>query len=176
MNVFPIKPNIKITIFGKDSDPSKEFELNASDRNLQCPKCSYSKEIIAPYGLSAIVIFKEKIYDHPDDQEYNRQENSYEVMHNVQEIHYMHALRPWQIQEAKETNICKIDCAFESWSTGRNMYYFGEEAKEMHIITSPKWFGDEYEYTQYSYYNHPPINKEVHPTWTGYLPPYAATV
>jgi hypothetical protein len=83
-------------------------------------------------------------------------------------------LYPSQIKKAKETKICEIQCAFESWNTGRNMFYFGEEAKEMHIIKSPKWFADKYEYTEYSYYKHPPIDKEVHPTWTGYLPPYAA--
>ena len=174
MNILPIKPNIKITIFGEDHDPSKEFELNATDKNLQCPERSFSKEIDAPYGLSAIVILKEKIYKHPDDQKFNRKENSYEVMHNIQEIHYMHCLFPSQIQKAKKTKTCQIDCAFESWNTGRNMFYFGEEAKEMHIIKSPKWFSDKYEYTEYAYFNHPPITEFVHPSWTGYLPPYAA--
>lgn len=173
MNIFPIKPNIKITIFGEDHDPSKEFEINASDKNLQCPKRSFSKEIDAPYGLSAIVIFKKFNYDHPTDQKYNYKENSYEVMHNVQEIHYMHSLYRSQIKKAKETKTCQISCAFESWHTGRNMFYFGEQAKEMHIIKSPKWFSDEYEYTEYTYYKHPPITEFVHPTWTGYLPPYA---
>lgn len=174
MNILPIKPDIKITILGEDHDPSKEFELNSSDKNLQCPKHSYSKEINAPYGLSAIVIFKKFSHSHPDDQKYNYKENSYEVMHNVQEIHYMHCLFPSQIKKAKETKKCEIDCAFESWNTGRNMFYFGEKAKEMHIIKSPKWFSNPYEYTQYAYYKHPPITEFVHPSWAGYLPPYAA--
>ena len=174
MNILPIKPNIKITIFGEDHDPSKEFEINASDKNLQCPKRSFSKEVNAPYGLSAIVIFKKLIHKHPDDQKYNYKENSYEVMHNVAEIHFMHSLYPFQIKKAIETNECEIGCAFESWYTGRNMFYFGERAKEMHITKSPKWFGEEKEYTQYTYFKHPPITDFVHPTWTGYLPPYAA--
>lgn len=174
MNILPIKPNIKITIFGEDHDPSKEFELNASDKNLQCPKRSFSKEIEAPYGLSAIVIFKEFNYKNPNDRDYSYKENSYEVMHNVKEIHYMHELHPSRIKLYKETNELKIDCAFESWYTGRNMFYFGERAKEMHIIKSPKWFRKEKEYTGYSYFNHPPITEFVHPSWTGYLPPYAA--
>lgn len=175
MNILPIKPNIKITIFGEDHDPSKEFELNASDKNLQCPKLSYSKEVAAPYGLSAIVIFKKFNYaKNMADPKHNYKENSYEVMHNIQEIHYMHSLYPFQIKKAEETNECEIGCAFESWNTGRNMFYFGELAKEMHITQSPKWFGNEYEYTEYTYYKHPPITEYVHPSWTGYLPPYAA--
>tara|TARA_A200000113_G_C8774755_1_gene325532 strand:+ start:41 stop:550 length:510 start_codon:yes stop_codon:yes gene_type:complete len=164
MNTLPIKPNIKITIFGEEHDPSKEFELNASDKNLQSPKRSFSKEIIAPYGLSAIVIFKKfNFAKGMADPKHNYKENSYEVMHNLNEIHYMH-----------DKLFNEIPCAFESWTTGRNMFYFGERAKEMHITKSPKWFGKEKEYTDYEYCNHPPITEFIHPSWTGYLPPYAA--
>lgn len=158
------KTDIKITIFGKDHDPSQEIELLASDKNLQCSKRPHSKKVDAPYGLSAIVIFKKWSYaEGMADPKHNYKENSYEVMHNLNEIHYLH-----------DTAMGQKPCAFESWHEGRDMFYFGDRAKEMFIIKSPKWFGKKEEYTNYEYCDHPPITEFVHPTWTGPLPDYAA--
>lgn len=155
MNILQIKPDIKITILGEEHDPSKEFELVAFKEN-DCYRDEGISELTqvvdSPYGLSAIIILKESKY-------WNDPENSYNLMHNCREIHYLHM---------------EGHCAFEGWATGMNMHYFGECAKEMHIIKSPKWFSDKQEQVIYSPHKHPPINKEVHPTWTGYLPPYAA--
>jgi hypothetical protein len=169
MNILPIKPSIKITIFEKDHDPSKEFELIAPKKEdeIDEPINSYTQIVNAPYGLSAIIIFKESKY-------WKDPENSYDLIHNCREIHYMHCLFSSQIKKAKETNTCQIDCAFEGWGRGKNMHSFGTEAKEMHIIKSPKWFDKHQDQVEYQHHQHPPIDKEVHPTWTGYLPPYAA--
>lgn len=172
MNQLPIKPNIKITIFGEEHDPSKEFELYASDQNLQCPKLSYSKKVAAPYGLSALIIYKKWEYENPSDAKYNYKENNYTIIHNLCEIHYLHRADHTDKRSG-------MPCAFESWSSGQNMFYFGEVAKEMHIIASPKWFeenkdDEDKRYIEYYYYKHPPITEFVHPSWTGYLPPYAA--
>lgn len=148
--------DIKITIFGEEHDPSKEIELIALKQDDQTywddvtPKAQIVKD--APYGLSAIVIFKEwKYWDDP--------ENSYELLHNCHEIHYLHF---------------PGHCAFEGWNKGMNMHYFGEIAKEMHIIKSPKWFDEQEDQVIYQHHMHPPLNEAVHPTWTGPLPDYAA--
>jgi hypothetical protein len=160
------QPHTKITIFGKDHDPSKEIEIYApkdkEDKEDIWPK-NYTQIVDTPYGLSAIVIFK------ANPLWTNQTENSYDLMHNCREIHYLHH---------------KGMCAFEGWGTGRNLMFSsesfenGDSLKEMHIIKSPKWFGtqpyDQENQVVYQYPSHPPLDKKVHPSWTGYLPPYAA--
>jgi hypothetical protein len=180
MNILPIKPNIKITIFGEDHDPSKEFELIHSNstspfgyhHDQDTKQNEYSKVVNTNYGLSAMVIYKKSkitMHSEPNNRNWDFKENSYTIMHNLREVHYLHS-----IIDTDSNNNPVLECAFEGWGRGRNMFYFGKRAKEMHIIKSLKWFDEDKDYFEYYYHDHPPITESVHPTWTGYLPPYAA--
>tara|TARA_Y100001963_G_scaffold71453_1_gene99371 strand:- start:9690 stop:10190 length:501 start_codon:yes stop_codon:yes gene_type:complete len=166
MNILKEKPNILITIFGEEHDPRREFELVTTEDNHMPQK--FTIPVKSEYGFSALVIFKEH-------ERWETEENSYDLMHHVTEIHYMHSYyynTPGRVKYSGDDPL-NIDCAFESWTTGRNMFTFGGKAKEMHIIQSPKWIQKPYQMVEYQHHMHPPITEEVHPTWTGPVPSYA---
>jgi hypothetical protein len=169
MNILKERPDITITIFGEEHDPRKEFEL-VTGHYIEDLKDIEEFTIPAesPYGFSALVIFKE-------NKKWETEENSYDLMHHLEEIIYMHGYRFNNAKEMKyyDKTPLEIDCAFESWGTGRNMFTFGDKAKEMHIIQSPKWIRKPSEMVTYQHHMHPPITEEVHPTWTGYCPDYS---
>jgi len=164
MNILKEKPDIIITIFGEEHDPRREFELITTNDNRR-QECTIPVE--SEYGFSALIIFKE-------NEKWKTEENSYDLMHHLREVHYMHYYRQLDPREQRynQTHL-EIDCAFESWGDGRNMFTFGEKAKEMHIIQSPKWIQEPHQMVEYQHHMHPPLTEEVHPTWTGPVPSYA---